>query len=409
MTFVSSWLRHGAVCCLVLVMQVAMPALAAPAEALAGLDTYIEKALTDWHTPGLTLAVVKDDRVVLTRGYGVRKRGTAERVDDRTMFALGSTSKAFAAATVALLVDEERLQWEDRVKIYLPWLELQDPWVSNSVTVRDLLAHRVGTSYVDEDRLRAVSRDARDLLERHRWVVPVAEFRSDYVYSNNMMTASGLVVAAVAQTSWSQFARERLWQPLGMSRTNADVTLARSDANAASPHVGAFGDDPVPKPWTYPDAIAVPSGGVNSNARDMAQWLRFQLGEGTIDGCTLIRRNVFKQMHTPQTVIRFPEKDAQQFPPRVQALMGEHAVWAYGLGWYITEYRGSKMIWHSGTIDGFRAGVALWPEQRLAVFIGVNRTPSVLPFALMLRIFDAYASKPEQDWSVLFREATVPD
>jgi CubicO group peptidase (beta-lactamase class C family) len=396
--------------CAVLVAQAVVPALAAPAEPLANLDTYIEKALRDWRTPGLSLAVVKDDRVVLTRGYGVRKLGARERVDEQTLFALGSTSKAFAAATVAVLVNEERLQWEDRVKIYLPWLELQDPWVSNAVTVRDLLAHRVGTSYIDEDRLRAVSRDARDLLERHRWVAPVAAFRSDFVYSNDMMTASGLVVAALAQTSWAQFARERLWQPLGMNGTGADVVSARSDANAASPHVGEFSEEPAPKLWTYPDAIAVPSGGVNSNARDMAQWLRFQLGEGTIDGRVLIRRDVFKQMHTPQTVIRFPENDVQQFPPGVQARMGEHAFWAYGLGWYITEYRGSKMIWHSGTIDGFRAGVAVWPEQRLAVFVGVNRTPSLLPFALMLRIHDAYSGEAEQDWSSVFREAvTRPD
>ena len=405
MSIVRSLRRLALVCCLAVVA----PALAASAEPIAGLDAYIQKALVDWRTPGLTLAVVKDDRVVLTRGYGVRKLGAREMVDDRTIFALGSTSKAFAAATVALLVDEERLQWEDRVKIYLPWLELQDPWVTNAVTVRDLLAHRVGTSYIDEERLRSVSRDARDMLERHRWVAPVAAFRSDYVYSNNMMTAAGLVVAAVAQTSWAQFANERLWKPLGMKRTNADAIAARMDANAASPHIGEFDDDPVPKLWTYPDAIAVPSGGVNSNAQDMAQWLRFQLGEGSIDGRTIIRRDAFKQMHTPQTVIRFPEKDAQQFPPRVQALMGEHTFWAYGLGWYITEYRGSKMIWHSGTIDGFRAGVALWPEQRLAVFIGVNRTPSLLPFALMLRIFDSYQGRAEQDWSAVFREAAALD
>lgn len=370
---------------------------------LDGLDAYLNQALEDWHTPGLALAIVKGDDVVLTKGYGVRRRGAHDRVNDETLFALGSTSKAFAAASVALLVHDGRLQWEDKVKGYLPWFELYDPWVTHAVTVRDLLTHRVGTSYTDEERLRAVSRDARDLLERGRWIELAAPFRSDYVYSNNMMTAAGQVVAAVAGRSWPAFARERIWAPLHMDRTGADALIARKDANAASPHVGAFGEDPQSRIWTYPEA-AVPSGGINSTARDMAQWLRLQLGEGSIDGRELVAREIFRQMHTPQTVIRFPQRDAAQFPARVQAMMGGTGFWAYGMGWYITEYRGRKMVWHSGTIDGFRAGVALLPEVKLAVFIGVNRTPSILPFAVMLRVFDAYLGEASEDWSRVFRE-----
>jgi len=372
--------------------------------ASAVLDAYVEKALRDWHTPGLTMAVVQDDVVVLTKGYGVRKRGEAARVDDQTLFAIGSTSKAFAAASVVLLVSDGALQWEDRVKAYLPWLELYDPWVTNELNVRDLLIHHVGTSYVDENRLRSVARNARDLLERSRFLKPVAPFRAEFVYSNNMVTAAGLVVAEVSGMPWVEFARQRLWAPLGMTSTGADVASARSNPNAASPHIGAISIDPEPQAWSYPDAVAVPSGGVNSNARDMAQWLRFQLAEGAFAGRQLIRREVFRQMHAAQTVIRYPERDVSQFPGRVQSLMEGKNFWAYGMGWYITEYRGRKMVWHSGTIDGFRAGVGLLPEEKLAVYVGVNRTPSILPFAMMLRVFDEYLDGPKRDWSTIFRE-----
>lgn len=386
-----------------LVAAMVLAARSVPAASLDGLDGYIEQALRDWHTPGLTLAVVERDRVVLTKGYGVRKRGAADRVDDRTLFALGSTSKAFASATVALLVHDGRLRWDDRVKAYLPWFELYDPWVSSQVTIRDLLTHRVGTSYEDEERLRSVARDTRDLLERGRWVVPVAPFRSEYVYSNNMMTAAGQVVAAIAGKSWSAFARERLWGPLGMGDTGADAAVARGNPDAAWPHVGAFGKDPEPQLWTYPEA-AVPSGGVNSNARDMARWLRFQLAEGSIEGRELISRDVFREMHTPQTVIRAPQRDVAQFPGRVQSMMNATGFWTYGMGWYVSDYHGQKMVWHSGTIDGFRAGVGLLPQAGIAVFVGVNRTPSTLPFAVMLRVFDEMLKRPGTDWSKVFLE-----
>ncbi|MHC9086356.1 serine hydrolase domain-containing protein [Luteimonas sp. RIT-PG2_3] len=383
-------------------------AVNADAAAEARLDVYAEQALKDWQTPGMTLAVVKRDRVVLAKGYGVREIGRPLKVDARTMFALGSTSKAFASAAVAMLISDGSIAWEDRVKLYLPWLELYDPWVTQQVTVRDLLAHRVGTSIDDENKLRPVSRDARDLLERGRWLRPRAEFRADFVYSNNMMTASGLVVSAVSGQRWPDFARDRIWSPLGMTRTNADVTVTRADRNAAVPHVGHIDKAPVAIAWDYPDAVAVPSGGINSNAVDMAQWLRFQLGDGAIDGKRLIKADVFQQMHMPQTPLRFPLRDVTQFPGEVQTLAGMHA-FAYGLGWYVTQYRGRKMLWHSGTIEGFRAGVALLPEEGIAVYANVNRIPSTLPFAMILRVFDEYLDErpPPTDWSRLFLDSAL--
>jgi CubicO group peptidase (beta-lactamase class C family) len=383
----------------------------ASARGSADLDAQMERALRDWHTPGMTVAVVKDDHVILTKGYGVRKLGAPEKVDEQTLFALGSTSKAFAAATVCILVGEDAVRWDDRVRGVLPWLEVYNPWVSNELTIRDLLAHRVGTSYVDENRSRAYAKDARDLLERGKWLKPVAPFRASYVYSNNMFIAAGQVVATVTGKPWAEFARERLWAPLGMSGTEADSHMARANADAAWPHIGPEGQDPTPVPWEYPDAVAVPSGGVNSNAHDMAQWLRFQLAEGAIDGHRLIKREIFQQMQLPQTAITNPgaAPDIQsQYPDSVRET-AKMRLWAYGLGWYVTEYRGRKFVYHSGSIDGFRAGVGLLPEEGIAVYVGVNRTPSMLPMAMMLVLFDAYLDTPRADWSGMFlksRQAT---
>lgn len=375
-----------------------------PVEASAR-DAYLEQALRDWQTPGMTVAVVQCDKVLLTRGYGVRKQGSPERVDEQTLFALGSTSKAFAAATVALLVDDGALKWEDKVQRFLPWLEVYDPWVSRELNVRDLLTHRLGTSYQDENKLRPGSKDARDQLMRSRDLQPISPFRGGYVYSNNMFIAAGQLVAAVSGKPWPAFARERLWKPLGMSHTGADSVAARSQPNAASPHAGKPGGPAIPIEWDYPDAVAVPSGGVNSNAVDVAQWLRFQLAEGAIDGKRLISRDVFRQMHVPQTAIPNPDaaSDVQsQFPAPAQE-SGRMRFWSYGMGWYVTEYRGRKLIYHSGTINGFRTGIGLLPEEGLAVYINVNRV-SRLPMALMLRLFDDYLHEDGTDWSKMYLE-----
>ncbi|WP_407353751.1 serine hydrolase domain-containing protein [Luteimonas sp. R10] len=379
-----------------------VPATLSEAEASAR-DAYLEQALRDWQTPGMTIAVVQCDKPVLTKGYGVRKQGAPERVDEHTLFALGSTSKAFAAATVALLVDDGALNWDDKVQRFLPWLEVYDPWVARELNVRDLLTQRLGTSYRDENLLRKGSKNARDQLMRSRDLAPVSPFRAGYVYSNNMFIASGELVAAVSGQPWTEFARERLWQPLGMSHTGADSKVARAQPNAASPHAGRPGGPAAPIAWDYPDAVAVPSGGVNSNAVDVAQWLRFQLSEGAIGDRRLIDRGVFRQMHAPQTAIPDPgaAPDVQTQFPDAARNAGRMRFWSYGMGWYVTEYRGRTLVYHSGTIDGFRTGIGLLPEEGLAVYVNVNRV-SRLPMALMLRLFDQYLGETDADWSRLY-------
>lgn len=278
---------------------------------LQGFDARVERAMAEWHVPGLAIAVVKDDTVVMAKGYGVREAGKPARVDGNTLFAIGSCSKAFAAASVAMLVNDGRLGWEDHVQTYLPWFELYDPWVARDIRVRELLAHRVGTSYLIENRFRPVASDAKDLLGRARHIQPISPFRDRYVYSNNMFIAAGQLVAAVSGKKWEDFARERIWGPLGMVSTNASTDTVRQSSNQAVPHVmvGNQFDRLASVRWEFPDRVAVPSGGVNSTAVDMAQWLRFQLAGGRVAGGQLIRPEVFAEMHKPQTLALDPTRD----------------------------------------------------------------------------------------------------
>lgn len=361
----------------------------------------IRALMEQWESPAVCVAVVKDDAVVLAEGFGTRELGGAAPADGETLFAIGSCSKAFAAATVALLVSDGVIGWDDRVRDHLSWFEMYDAWVSEHLTVRDLLAHRVGVHLDAENALRWFVRDRDDQLRRMRYVPPVAGFRERYVYSNNLVTAAGQVVAAVSGLDWDEFARRRLWEPLGMGRTTSKMERAEREPNRAMPHI-LRGGEPCPAPWGnpwFPHDVRVPSGGVISTAHDLAQWLRFQNGAGTHEGRSLIRPEVFAEMHAPHSVMRDPRRDVGGVLSRRD--LG-FTTWTYGLGWYVGDYRGRKVVRHGGHMRGFHAHVALMPEEGIGVAVAVNRDGSALPAALVYTVFDRALGVDGPDWSGLF-------
>ena len=331
----------------------ASTAWAATAEAdvnarIEGLETYIEKTMEDWNAPSLSVAVVKGDDYTFERGFGVRSVNDASDVNEDTLFAIGSCSKAFASASVALLVSDGKLSWDDPVVKYLPQLKLSDDWVTEKLLVRDLLAHRLGTDYSTENRFRPLAKDREDFLRRFQWLEPVAPFREQYVYSNTAFIIAGELVRAVSGAeSWDAFARRRLWGPLGMDNTTTVIARARAEENRAMPHRSADGElhgALTPYKWMYPDHIAVPSGGVISTAGDMAKWLRFQLNEGRVGRRRLIDRDVFQVMHTPHTPIR-PQAAVSTWPKDLMLELTDMEAldsdfWSYGLGWVVMQYRG---------------------------------------------------------------------
>jgi CubicO group peptidase (beta-lactamase class C family) len=360
----------------------------AGADPLQGLDEYINKAIKEWDVPGLALAIVKDDQIVLSKGYGLRKLGETTPVDQDTLFAIGSASKAFTAAALGMLVDEGKIKWDDPAAKYLPSLQLYDPYVSHEITIRDLLSHRSGLER-NELVWYGSSNNREEILRRLRYIKPGSSFRSKFGYQNVMYLAAGQVIPAVAKTSWDEFVQEKIFKPLNMTGSLTSTRPLVAAPDVAAPHQ-KIEDRVQVIPWRNIDNIG-PAGSINSNVRDMAQWVRLQLGEGMYEKKRLLSSGVMQQMHAPQTIVPLEGITAKLNP-------NAHFM-CYGLGWFLQDYRGRKLIQHGGNIDGMSAMVALLPEEKVGLVILTNLNGNQLPQALVYRIFDAYLQVPPRDWS----------
>ncbi len=374
--------------CLIVVALLAAGYASAQTEKLNGFEEYAEKAMRDWEVPGMAIAIVKDDKIVYSKGFGVRKLGDPTPVDDRTIFAIGSSSKAFTSATIAMLVDEGKLKWDDPVSKYLPDFETYDPYVTRELTIRDLLTHRSGLERGDF-LWYGTENSREEILRRTRFIKPTWSLRSTFGYQNLMYLAAGQVVAKVTGQSWDDYVAARIFTPLGMTLSSTSISAFNGNNNVATPH--AKGDEKVDViPWRKIDNIA-PAGSINSNVVDMAQWLRLQLGGGTYQGQKIFSAATGKEMHTPQTVMRLEGGQGMTYP--------EAHFLNYGMGWFLSDYKGRKLVEHGGAIDGMRAEVAMVPEEKLGIVILTNLNGSVVSMPLVYRIIDSYIGAPQKDWS----------
>lgn len=364
-------------------------ALAQPAE-LEGIDTYIEEGMATWSIPGLAIAVVHNDEVVLARGYGVQKLGEPRRVDEHTLFGVASTTKAMTAAALAILVDEGLISWDDRVVDHLPEFRLSDPWVTSQVTIRDLLSHRVGVGRITGNRIQFMTHEPRaEIMHRMRYHDFEQPFRRGYVYSNVMYMVAGEIVPAVTGMSWDDFLIERIFRPLGMQRSNTSIRMIEQGDNAAWPHQEIEGRV-VPIPRRNFDNVG-PSASVNTSAREMAEWMRLQLGEpGVHNGSRLISHEQMAEMHQAQNVSRVAD-------PITGSLS------SYGLGWSLREYRGRRVAQHGGATDGMNTNLVLVPGVNLGVVVMTN-TFNNFTAALANEIIDRMLGVEERtDWAGLIR------
>jgi CubicO group peptidase (beta-lactamase class C family) len=351
-------------------------------------DEYVNKAIKDWEVPGLAIAIIKNDRIVFAKGYGARELGKPAPVDEHTLFAIGSSSKAFTAASIAMLIDEGKLKWDDPATKYLLGFQLYDPYATRELTVRDLLSHRSGLERGDL-LWYATAYNRNEVLRRIRYLKPTWSLRAHFGYQNIMFLAAGQIIPSITGKSWDDFLRERIFTPLGMTSTSTSIKALANSNNVATPHAKI--DDKVEAvPWRNIDNIG-PAGSINSNVIDMAQWVRLQLGGGVYQNQRLLSSGAIKEMHASQTII--PLEGA------MQTLYPEAHFLNYGLGWFLSDYRGRKVVEHGGAIDGMRAEVAMMPEEKLGVVILTNKNGSILPQALMFKVFDAYLGGPQHDWS----------
>lgn len=361
----------------------------------ARLDAYTAQALAAWGLPGTAVAVVHNDSVVFAKGFGVRELGKPEPITPNSVFAIGSTSKAFTSASLAMLVAEGKVKWDDPVAKHLPELQLYDPYVTRELTVRDLLTHRSGLSR--GDRVWMNSGFSRgEVLRRVRYLKPSWSFRSTYGYQNIMFLAAGTVVERASGKTWDDFVAQRIFQPLGMTNSVTSVTKLSSLADVATPHE-RINESYQPVAWLNIDNIA-PAGSINSSVTDMAQWIRLQLSRGVYKGQRLLDSMGVKEMHTANITIRSSAQDERLYPMSNLS--------AYGLGWSLRDYYGRKMVSHGGAIRGMRAQVTLMPDAQLGVVVLTNSPQSSFPTAIANKAVDLYLGNPDRDWSTLMLNAT---
>ncbi|MEJ7811710.1 MAG: serine hydrolase [Gemmatimonadaceae bacterium] len=362
-------------------------------EPYPGFDAYVDAALKTWKVPGVALAVVRNDSVIYAKGYGVREIGKPAPVDERTIFAIGSSSKAFTAAAVAMLVDEKKVSLDAPAATYLPNLQLFDPYATRELTVRDLLSHRSGLAR-GELAWYGSGFDRDEIVRRVRFLQPSWSFRGQFGYQNIMYIAAGQVAAHVMNKSWDDVIRDRIFTPLGMTASSTTIRDLAGQSDLATPH--AERNDTVRAvAWRNLDN-AGPAGSINSNVVDMAQWVRLQLGKGSIGGKRLISAKMVEEMHTAQTVVRL-DSAAKEMNP-------ETHLQAYGLGWFVQDYRGRLVVQHGGNVDGFTALVAMMPEEKVGLVLLTNMNGTPLPTALMNKVFDLHLKAPPRDWSADLRK-----
>jgi CubicO group peptidase (beta-lactamase class C family) len=369
------------------------PAEAQRADPFRTLDAYVETARAAWKVPGLAVAIVRNDSVVYAKGFGVRDARKPERVTERTVFAIGSSSKAFTAAAVAMLVDEKKVALDAPAATYLPGFQLWDPYATRELTVRDLLSHRSGLAR-GELAWYGSGFDRDEIVRRVRFLQPTWSFRSQFGYQNIMYIAAGQVVAHVGKTTWDDFVRERIFAPLGMTASSTSVKALAGVSDLAWPHAAVEDSVRAVPAWRDIDN-AGPAGSINSHVVDMAQWVRLQLGRGAYAGKRLISARMVDEMHTPHTIIRIDSA--------ARAANPDTHLQAYGLGWFLEDYRGRLVVHHGGNVDGFTALVGMLPEEKLGVVILTNMNGTGLPTTILRRVFDLHLGPTPggtlRDWS----------
>ena len=374
----------GAVACL------AASASAQSDTRAAEFDQYVTRALSQWKTTGLAVTVVKDGRVVFAKGYGVRESGKPEAVDTSTLFAIASTTKAMTAAAIGMLVDEGKVSWDDPVTKHIPGFQVQDPWVTREVTVRDLLTHRAGLG--NADYLWYASDYPTDtLISRVALLKPAYSMRAGFIYQNVMYIVAGQVVAAASGMPWSEFVRRRIFDPVGMRNTYALLSLVPPGANAASPHF-RYGGDTIGVARRDESQSIGPAGDVWSTVADMSKWALFLLDSGRVNGKPLLKPDTWSELFTPQTIV-----PPDEFYPSQQLTKPKWRT--YGLGWFQHDYRGKKLDFHTGSLAGMVAILGLIHDDRFGVFVSGNLDHSEIRHALMYKAADTWAAGPGRDWS----------
>lgn len=364
-------------------------AFAALAQAdLKKIDQYIAKAQKDWNVPGMSVAIVKDGKIVLSKGYGVLEKGTTDKVDDNSLFAIASNTKAFISSAIGTLVDQGKLNWKDKVRDHLPYFELYDSYATSQATIEDLLCHRLGLGTFSGDVIWYKSElTAEEVVKRAKFVPQTYDFRDGYGYSNLMFITAGEVIKTVTGMEWSQYVRETFFNDLNMNRTFTSTTQLPSQSNYATPHK-AVRDENIPIEWTQWDNMGA-AGGIISSANDMANWMNFQL-VGVSEKKSALSKATQNLIWTPHNNFVVAEGQKKARPGRNFN--------GYALGWGVTDKNGRRIIAHGGGYDGMYSRVAMMPEENLGIVVLTNGMRGISN-AITDYVMDQYIGGGEVNYS----------
>lgn len=360
---------------------------------LRKIDHYTENARKEWDCPGLAIGIIHNDSVVFAKGFGTISSDSEKPVDANTLFGIASNTKAFTAAAIATFVDDKKIEWDEKVVQLLPYFRLYNDYVTNEITLRDILSHRTGLRTFSGDLIWYGSEHKpREIIERARYLKPAYGFRAHYGYSNIMYLTAGEIVASLHGKSYENFIIEKFFKPLGMERSNVSIRHQKKDENVAQPHAKVDGKW-IPIPYVNWDNIA-PAGAINSTVNDMLKWIRLQLNRGQLDNKVYWSERQSREMWLPQTI-----DNVSSFSERLHP--SKHFS-AYGLGWDLFDFYGYKIVNHSGGLDGMISHVFMIPELNIGCVILSNSATS-LPYALMHQYLEILIGDPnENDWSATY-------
>ncbi len=351
-------------------------------------DAYIEKSRILFQIPGISVAVVKDGKVLLSKGYGVRELGKPEPVNGQTLFACASTTKAMTATCMAMLVDEGKVKWDDPVLKYLPDFQLYDPYVTRELKIRDLFTHNSGVG--NADFFWSTMRISSDeILSQMKLVKPSYSLRSDFIYQNIFYQFAGKVIEKVSGMPWEVFIQKRIFDPLKMTRTYPMLKLV-NDVNQSSPH--HFVNNKITIIQRTSADVIGPAGSVWSCADDMGKWAMCMLDSSKYAGGRLVKAATWNELFKPQVIV-----PANQFYPTMQLTKPNWTT--YSLGWFQQDYKGMKVNFHTGSLAGETAIHGQLPESKLGIYVFGNLDHAEVRHALMFRAFDAFALGGVKDWS----------
>jgi CubicO group peptidase (beta-lactamase class C family) len=354
------------------------------------LDAYISRGLKNWNIPGASVCVVKDGKVVLMKGYGVTEIGSNTKVDENTLFMIGSNTKAFTATALGMLEEQHQLSLNDPVRKWLPEFKLNNQAAGEQAIITDLLCHRIGFMTFQGDFTYWTSNLSREeVIEKMSHIKAAYPFRTTWGYTNAAFVTAGQIIPKASGETWEGFVTNHIFKPLGMDRTIAlskDLTAANNKALAHTYQDGKM----ISVPYAMIDNLA-PAGSISSSANDLSKWVLMQLNNGMYNGTQVVPAYVIGATRTPHSILG---DGGSMFNRSHFAL--------YGLGWFLSEYEGRKIVAHTGGVNGFVTGVTLIPEEKLGIIVLTNTDQNEFFEALKSEILDSYLKLPYRGYSELF-------